>query len=252
MSCHLGIRIALLASLPLLGACTSFLERLASVGAPPAMSAIENPGNKPPVVMPQPRPVAAEGAPSSLWRPGARAFFKDQRASQVGDIVTVNINIADTASLANSTERERTSTEAAGLASFLGFDVGRLVKRLPGRNNNTVTPDDLVDASSSSKSTGTGTIERKETITLKVAAVVTQVLPNGNLVVQGSQEVRVNHELRALQVAGVVRPQDIRSTNEIPHERLAEARISYGGKGTITDMQKPRWGQEIYELLFPF
>jgi len=106
--------------------------------------------------------------------------------------------------------------------------------------------------SSSTSSRGTGSIERKETITLRVAAVVTQTLPNGNLVVQGKQEVRVNSENRILQVAGVVRPQDIRSTNEIPHDRLAEARIEYGGKGQVTDVQRPRWGQEIFDVIFPF
>jgi flagellar L-ring protein FlgH len=235
-----------------LGGCSGTLDRLSNVGAPPPQSAIENPAKaRPPVQMPMPTPVAVERQANSLWQPGARAFFKDQRASTVGDIVTVTINIADTATLENSSARSRTNSEGAGLPSFLGYDVGKIVKQLPGKNARG-DASNLVEANSSSSSSGTGSIERRETIALRVAAVVTQILPNGNLVVVGSQEVRVNSENRILQVAGVVRPQDIRSTNEIPHDRLAEARIQYGGKGQITDVQRPRWGQELFDIVFPF
>lgn len=235
-----------------LAGCTNTLDRLSQVGSPPAQSGIENPAHsRPPVSMPMPAPVELESQPNSLWRHGARAFFKDQRASAIGDIVTVTINIADTATLENTSSRSRANSEGAGLPSFLGYDVGKIFKRLPGKNA-APSSDNLVEGSSTSSSRGTGSIERKETITLRVAAVVTQTLPNGNLVVQGKQEVRVNSENRILQVAGVVRPQDIRSTNEIPHDRLAEARIEYGGRGQVTDVQRPRWGQEIFDVLFPF
>lgn len=235
-----------------LGGCSNTLDRLSHVGAPPAQSAIENPAKtRPPVQMPMPAPVAVERAANSLWQPGARAFFKDQRASTVGDIVTVTINIADTATLENTSARSRTNSEGAGIPAFLGYDIGKIAKQLPGKNARG-DASNLVEANSSSSSSGTGSIERRETIALRIAAVVTQILPNGNLVVAGSQEVRVNSENRILQVAGVVRPQDIRSTNEIPHDRLAEARIAYGGKGQITDVQRPRWGQEIFDIVFPF
>jgi flagellar L-ring protein precursor FlgH len=235
-----------------LGGCTSTLDRLSSVGAPPPQSAVDNPAKtRPAVQMPMPTPLPIERPANSLWQPGARAFFKDQRASSVGDIVTVTINIADTATLENSSSRTRSASEGAALPSFLGYDIASIVKRLPGKNG-PGDPNNLVEGSSSSASSGSGSIERKETIALRVAAVVTQILPNGNLVVIGSQEVRVNSENRILQVAGVVRPQDIRSTNEIPHDRLAEARIQYGGKGQITDVQRPRWGQEIFDVVFPF
>lgn len=235
-----------------LGACTSAFDRLSHVGAPPPQSEIGNPAtSRPPVSMPSPAPVAIDRQTNSLWRPGARAFFKDQRASQQGDILTVTINIADTATLENTSARSRTNSESVGAPSFLGYDVGKIMKALPGRNA-AASNDSLVDFSSSNSSRGTGSIERKETIAVRVAAVVTQVLPNGNLVVHGSQEVRVNSENRILQVAGVVRPQDIRSTNEVPHDRLAEARISYGGKGQVSDVQRPRWGQEVFDILFPF
>jgi flagellar L-ring protein precursor FlgH len=235
-----------------LGGCAGALDRLGHVGAPPPQSPIENPAaTRPPIQMPMPTPIPVERQANSMWQPGARAFFKDQRASTVGDILTVTINIADTASLENTSSRSRTNEENAGLPSFLGYDVGRMLKRLPGQNN-APPAGNLVEMGSSNSSSGTGSIERKETIALRIAAVVTQILPNGNLVVQGSQEVRVNSENRVLQVAGVVRPQDIRSTNEIPHDRLAEARIQYGGRGQLTDVQRPRWGQEIFDIVFPF
>jgi flagellar L-ring protein precursor FlgH len=244
--------LPLLALAVALGGCSNTLDRLSHIGAPPPQSAIENPAKaRPPVQMPMPSPIAIERPANSLWQPGARAFFKDQRASALGDIVTVTINIADTATLENSSSRSRTNSEGAGLPSFLGYDIGKLTKQLPGRNA-AGDPSNLVEASSASSSTGAGTIGRKETIALRIAAVVTQILPNGNLVVVGTQEVRVNSENRILQVAGVVRPQDIRSTNEIPHDRLAEARIQYGGKGQITDVQRPRWGQELFDVIFPF
>ena len=235
-----------------LTACNSTLARLQSVGSAPPMSPIENPAvANPAVTMPMPQAVEVERPHNSLWRPGARAFFKDQRAAQVGDILTVTINIADTASLENTTARSRTNSENAALPQFLGYDIQRLAKRLPGLNQG-ADPSNLVEMTSSASSSGTGSVERSETITLRVAAVVTQVLPNGNLVVNGSQEVRVNNEARVLQVGGVLRPQDLRSTNEISHDRLAEARISYGGRGQISDVQQPRWGQQIYDILFPF
>jgi flagellar L-ring protein precursor FlgH len=89
-------------------------------------------------------------------------------------------------------------------------------------------------------------------VTLRVAATVAQVLPNGNLVVTGRQQVRVNSELRDLSVGGVIRPQDIASDNTVRHDRLAEARIAYGGRGTISDVQRPRLGQELLDIILPF
>src|SRR5262249_18713249 len=147
---------------------------------------------------------------NSLWRPGARAFFKDQRATQIGDILTVTINIADTASLSNSTTRTRSNSETADTTNLLRPE-RKLLGRIPGHNDPPPDPASLVALGSQSNSTGTGQITRQDTITLRVAAVVTQVLPNGNLVVQGTQEVRVNFETRVLQIAGVIRPQDIQS-----------------------------------------
>jgi flagellar L-ring protein precursor FlgH len=186
--------------------------------------------------------VAPEQAPSaSLFRTGAGAFLGDQRASQQGDILTIRINIADKAEVGNNTSRSRAGSENAGVASLLGLE-----KSLPG------DPASLVSANSKSQSSGGGNISRSETINMTMSAIVTGVLPNGNLLIRGRQEVRVNFELRELIVTGMVRPQDIGRDNSIPHSRIAEARISYGGRGQLSSAQQARWGQQIYDALFPF
>ena len=135
--------------------------------------------------MPMPTPLPVERQANSLWRPGARAFFKDQRANQIGDILTVTINIADTASLSNSTTRTRNNSESADTSNLLGFE-RKIWERLPGNNNATLDPTNLINLGSQSSSVGTGQITRNDTVALRVAAIVTQVLPNGNLVVQGT------------------------------------------------------------------
>lgn len=232
-----------------LGGCNT-LERLASVGEEPAMSAIDNPTHQPgykPVSLPMPTPQTAERAPNSLWRPGSRAFFKDLRANQIGDIVTVVINIDDEAELSNSSTRSRATTEDAGVGSLLGY-TGAFDEILP----EAVDPGSLLDFESNNSNSGTGTIDREEEIQLQIAAVVTQLLPNGNLVIVGRQETRVNFEVRELQIAGVIRPQDIAANNTITYEKIAEARLAYGGRGHLSDVQQPRYGTQIVDILFPF
>ena len=223
------------------------LSKLSEVGRPPALSPTSDPTRDPswrPVSMPMPRPELAPTQVNSLWRSGSRAFFKDQRAAQVGDILTVLVNIADTAALANATGTTRTGSEAAGIPNLGGLETKAAAVG--------VDPKNLLNTTSTNANTGTGTITRNETVTLRLAGVVTQVLPNGNLVVTARQEVRVNSELRQLQVSGVVRPQDIASDNTVVHDRMAEARIGYGGRGTLTDLQTPRYGQQILDILLPF
>ena len=244
------MRAALLLATTLAVSGCGALSRLSEVGRPPALSPITNPTTDPnwrPVTMPMPRPQLAPTEVSSLWRSGSRAFFKDQRAAGVGDILTVLVNISDTANLANATGATRTGTESEGLPNFLGLET-----QLPKIISKALDTKNLVSSNSTNTNTGTGTIKRNETVTLRLAGVVTQVLPNGNLVVTARQEVRVNSELRELQVSGVVRPQDIASDNTVVHDRMAEARIAYGGRGTLTDLQQPRYGQQILDVLLPF
>ena len=197
--------------------------------------------------MPMPDPAPQVRQANSLWRTGARAFFKDQRANQIGDILTVMIEISDKAELSNTTSRSRANTEDASIGAFLGYETS-LSRVLP----ETINPGSLVDLDSQSSNTGAGSIDREESIELKVAAVITQKLPNGNLVLIGRQEVRVNFEVRQLQIAGVIRPEDITAQNTVSYEKIAEARISYGGVGHITDVQQPRYGQQIYDIIWPF
>ncbi|NVO12693.1 MAG: flagellar basal body L-ring protein FlgH [Rhodoplanes sp.] len=242
---HAATAAALLAA-ALAGGCSA-IDRLANVGEQPALRAIENPTAQPgykPVQMPMPAPQPAVYNPNSLWRNGSRAFFKDQRAHQVGDILTVTVKITDKAKYENETSRSRTNAENSGVTDFIGTKTfNTAVAPLPGR---------ILTADSSGSSDGKGTIDRKEELSTTVAAVVTQVLPNGNLVVEGRQEIRVNFEIRELIVAGIVRPEDIQSDNTIDSTKIAETRIAYGGRGQITDVQQPRYGQQLLDVILPF
>jgi flagellar L-ring protein precursor FlgH len=248
-----GPRIALLVLLPgllpgLLGGCGS-LQRLSEVGRPPVMTPSSDPTKEPawrPVSMPMPTAQVAEPQANALWRAGSRAFFKDQRAAQVGDIVTVLISIADSANMQDNSTTTRNGSENMGMKNMFGLET-QIPKWFAGAN-----PASLVGTSSDNGNTGKAQVTRNETVTLRLAGVVTQVLPNGNLAVTARQEVRVNHELRELQVTGVIRPQDIASNNTVSHDRLAEARISYGGRGQLTEVQSPRWGQQVLDILLPF
>lgn len=232
-----------------LSACSG-AERLAEIGRAPDLTPIENPQTKADyrsVSMPMPMPEHIVKQKNSLWASNRQAFFEDQRADNIGDILTVTLDIKDKAKLDNASERSRGANEDAGLNALLGYEAD-LAQVLPEAVNNA----SLVGAESTSKSTGSGSIDREEKIKMKLAATVMQILPNGNMVIQGRQEVRVNFEKRILELAGVIRPQDINIDNTISYEKIAEARVSYGGKGQITDVQQPRYGQQVYDVLFPF
>ena len=229
-----------------LAGCGS-LDRLSNVGKQPALSSIDDPTAQPgykPVRMPMPTPQPSSYAANSLWRTGSRAFFKDQRAAQVGDIVTVNVAVTDKANLDNETKRSRTNAETLGAANLFGAE--NSITKAGG------TAGSLLNADSTPSSGGAGSVSRKEELTTNVAAVVTQVLPNGNLVVEGKQEIRVNFEVRELIVAGIIRPEDIGPDNTISSSKIAEARIAYGGRGQITDVQQPRYGQQVMDIVLPF
>ena len=205
------------------------------------------------IPMPEPvqkrAPVRAESA--SLWQSGTSGFFGDQRASAVGDILTVLIDIDDKAQLENASSRSRSSGNSVEAPTLFGYE-SKLAKVLPGLNQEEVPAGNLIDLGSQSTSKGDGSIARNEKISLKVAAMVMQRLANGNIIIAGRQEVRVNNELRELRVAGVVRPGDIEMDNSIPYEKIAEARIAYGGRGQITDVQQPRYGQQVMDAILHF
>jgi len=223
-------------------------DRVMNIGQAPTLTKIENPQkSKQNVSMPMPAPVIEQRSANSLWSTGRQAFFKDQRAGEIGDILTVLIEIEDEAEMTNTSSRSRSSAEDAQLNALLGYEQA-LNRILPQAIDNT----NLADLGATSSSRGTGTTEREEDINMKVAAVITQVLPNGNFVIVGRQEVRVNFEKRVLEITGVIRPEDVSINNTVSYEQVAEARIAYGGEGQLTDMQQPRYGQQLYDILFPF
>lgn len=245
---HTRLILSLSASLLVMACSTA--DRIASIGEAPEPSKISNPvtqeGYKP-VSLPMPMPKQSISQNNSLWASDRQTFFKDQRANDVGDIITVVIEIADKAELDNGTERTRSSNEGASLDAALGYEQS-LNRILP----QAVNPANLVGGGADSSYTGEGTIDREEKIEVQLAALISQILPNGNLVIFGRQEVVVNFEKRLLQIDGVIRPEDISVQNTISYEKIAEARITYGGEGDLTDVQQPRYGQQLYDIIFPF
>lgn len=236
--------------------CLAGCDRLASVGRAPDFSSIGGTGTQSSTIISPDRAALAVppaldtrsgSARASLWSSGPQSLFGDRRAQQRGDILTVVIEISDEAEISNSTNRNRSGSESLAVPDLLG-----LPQRLAGSLPEGAGFDRLANISSNSTSNGNGSVSRNEEITLRVAATVIDVLPNGHLVVQGDQEVRVNFELRELQIAGIVRPEDISRKNEITYDKIAGARISYGGRGQITDVQQPRYGQQVTDILLPF
>lgn len=243
---HVSNILIFLLILPFMSAC----NRLDHVGRAPTFSETQNtpeqfamlsPGlpvaEAPGVVYPEP----------SLWEGGPSSLLGDRRAKARGDILTVVIEIDEKAEISNSTSRSRSSGESLSVPQLLGVPQ-RIQPDLPEG----ASLANAVDLNSSSKAGGDGSVRRKEKLTLRVAATIIDVLPNGVLSIQGSQEVRVNFELRELLVTGYVRPEDISRMNEITYDKIASARISYGGRGQITDVQQPRIGQQVLDIVLPF
>ncbi|TJZ92606.1 flagellar basal body L-ring protein FlgH [Paracoccus gahaiensis] len=233
-----------------LALAVSGCARAAHVGRPPELSSPRETEEflamtNPPLHLPldSGRPEAA----ASLWAGTQSSLISDRRAALRGDILTVVIEIDDSANISNSSGRNRTSGESLSIPQMVGIPQ-RLSDKLPEG----ASFDDLADASSSSSYRGTGNITRRDELTLRVAATVVDTLPNGTLQIEGTQEVRVNFEIRELTVSGFVRPADIDRSNEIAYDRIAGARISYGGRGQITDVQQPRYGQQIADIILPY
>lgn len=243
--------------------------RIENIGRPPQMSPSGANADNAPLVAPErvalatpdvarraayaaPPPPAAtatlrrpQAARASLWRSGPSSLFGDRRAQGRGDILTVVIEIDEEAAISNASDRRRGASEDLSVGALLGLP--DLVDRVTG-----VDLGNAAQLNSASSSSGDGSVRRTEEITLRLAATVAEVLPNGHFVIVGSQEVRVNFELRELKVQGVVRPEDISRGNEITYDKIADARISYGGRGQITDVQQPRYGQQLADIILPF
>lgn len=255
-----GLVITAFASL----AACSTLGELADVGKAPSMSPIKDvkaPATEQSLSYNRPdlSPKARKRG-TSLWREGASSFHQDQRARHVGDLLRVQIAINDNASLGNSTTRSRASDESVGVPNFLGLEAA--VPFLIGGTNelsngqsairNAYNPSSLVSGTSSGSYTGNGAVQRSESVNALVSAMVSQVLPNGNLVIEARQETVVNFERRDLIMTGIIRPQDVSADNTIQHSQIAQMRLFYGGRGQLTNVQQPRKGQQIFDILFPF
>jgi flagellar L-ring protein precursor FlgH len=260
------MRVSLLSSLKVivfsvvmltLSGCTTAMERLQNVGKPPAIHEMATPMDSPeykPVQWDEDKLLEYEDDDNetrtyanSLWQQGSRAFFQDRKARRIGDILTVVVRVQDRAELGNETLRQRNEvqdvdvTAAAGLAKLAtGW--------LPGK----AIPATLIDTVSNLNNRSIGSTEREEIIQTQVAAMVTQILPNGNLVIRGDQEIRVNFELRRISVEGIVRPEDINAANSVDSNQIAQARINYGGSGQITEIQQSRIGSQILDIISPF
>lgn len=217
---------------------------------PPNFSSPGTMGEIPPTARDEPTIAAANVPPlspalrGSLWRPGSKTFFRDPRARSVGDLLTVAVNLQEQAEFANQTTLSRTTANGLSVGG-LGSIPGRLLPGLAATGSGVTT-------AGNDSTAGQGDIKRSETIVVNVATTVLHVLPNNNLEIAGSQEIRLNNELRQLQIRGVVRPEDIGSDNTISSDRIAEARIAYGGRGVSSDLQRPTWGQDIMNRLSPF
>lgn len=229
-----------------LGGCA----RLDHVGKPPTFT----PANETPehvAMLYQGLPLTTQNQRTvdgaSLWSGSRQSLLGDRRANKQGDILTVVIEIDEEASISNDTNRSRSSSESLEVPQLLGLPQ-RLDNELPAGASSA----SAVDLGGSSSSSGSGSVSRSEKLELRVAATVVDVLPNGVLAISGSQELRVNFELRELLVTGYVRPDDISRQNEITYDKIASARVSYGGRGQITDVQQPRYGQQILDVILPF
>jgi flagellar L-ring protein precursor FlgH len=212
---------------------------LAVEGAPAIVTA-----DRAAIAVPPPQPARFSYQQASLWNAGPSGLLDDRRARNLGDLLTIVIEIDEQAEIRNQTQRNRSGSESVEVDRFLGLDSIRPAE-LAGLNPG-------IELGADSSFRGNGSVRRNEKLTLRVAATVVDVLPNGHLVIQGDQEVRVNNELRDLQVVGIVQPEDISRRNEIFYDRIAGARISYGGRGQITSAQQPRWGQQAVDMVMPF
>lgn len=245
--------ITLLIAMFMTSGCSNTLERLGRIGKDPKFANIDLPSSEEDEEEQErnkilyERQKAHQRKTNSLWQPGSTTFFRDSRAWQVGDIIRVRVQIQDNATLNNSTQQNRSGDDFMGITALFGKE-----KAVAGILNKNASPESLINIGSTRAQSGSGNISRREVIRTDVAALVTRVLPNGNLIIQGHQEVKVNSELREVKVAGIVRPKDIDRDNSVNTNQIAEARISYGGRGIVSDVQRPRYGAEVIDAVSPF
>lgn len=239
-------------------------SKIATVGEPPQMTHIKDPREVPgyePIQMPMPEPTLASDRPTnSLWQTGSRAFFKDQRAGKVGDVLSVEVMVDRTQYMRMNPDIERTSTSktvvnaAMGLTAPMQRLAKNAIKTLTGKappKAASASPT-LADMSSTPVQKATATYDVQDKMQFTMSAVIIQILPNGNMVIQGREEVRLINELREIEIKGIIRREDINSNNKISSQKIANLRISYGGRGDLSDAQQAPWGQQYLNKLLPF
>jgi flagellar L-ring protein FlgH len=241
--------LTLLSALLIFSGCTSMWDQLKNVGNPPKINEVNvyNKDNLDEVYSKTVQNQDESLSSNSLWTPDSKTFFfRERKAKDVGDILKIKIVIEDKAKLNNKTTKKRKSGKSMGLSKLFGLE-----NSIENGNKN-VDASALLDINSDSDSTGDGQIDRKETINTNVAATIIRILPNGNFLIKGSQEIRVNYELREITVAGIVRPEDIGSDNSVDLDQIAEARVSYGGRGQLSQYQQDPYGKQVLDIIAPF
>ncbi len=253
------LSIVLLLLTLLLPGC-NLATNLSTIGEPPQMTQIKDPRDVPgyePVHMPMPEAMpVATGQTNSLWQAGSRAFFKDQRAGKIGDVLSVEVLVDRKQTMRMNPEITRDSKLSTTVSEVLGQSLPmqkRLAKALPGQKNSAPGRlSDWVDMESNPSQKSTATYDVQDKMQFTMAAVIVQILPNGNMVIQGREEVRLVNELREIEIKGIIRREDISSNNTVSSQKIANLRISYGGRGDLSDAQSAPWGQQYLNKLLPF
>jgi flagellar L-ring protein precursor FlgH len=235
-------------------------RNLATVGEPPQMTQIKDPRDVPgyePVHMAMPDATPPKGgSTNSLWQSGSRAFFKDQRAGKVGDVLSVEVLVDRKQYMQMNPDIERQSSLSTTVNELFGQSLPvqkRMAKALPGQKNSAPKPlTTWADVTSSPAHKSTAKYDVQDKMQFNMAVVVIQILPNGNMVIQGREEVRLVNELREIEIKGIIRREDISSNNTIASQKIAQLRISYGGRGDLSDAQQAPWGQQYLNKLLPF
>lgn len=232
-------------------------EQLSTIGERPQLTEIQDPTRirgYQPISMPMPTPVEVENKKSpSLWQSGAQGFFKDQRAGKVGDIITVNVVIDQQESIEMTPTMKRTVSSTSTVNNLMGLErkIPNLFPKSQRKGDGSNNPS-WFSASNSPDLKGSAKYDVKDKLKFKIATTVTQILPNGNMVIDGRQELRVVNEVREILLRGIIRREDISATNIVNWDKISELRISYGGRGDLSDLQSFPWGHQVMNKISPF
>lgn len=227
---------------PLLALCLAALTGCAAQGQQPAAALPER------YTLPEAGQKQTPPSEGSIYSAATGLnLYKDGRASAVGDIILVRIVETSSGKKEAKTKTERTSTASGGISSFFGFE-----QWLAERNSRFSPSATELQATLTNDYDGKGNTERKSDVKATISARVIDKTMDGNLVIRGYQEVRVNNETQTLILSGIIRPSDISADNSVLSSRVADARIEYSGQGVIGDKQQPGWLARAFDVIWPF